>query len=239
MRNHANKPICALDERNANKYLIFSSQIKILRKRFKATENNTKMETLIVYANPNMGGHCHAMLESVKTQLAARNEAYTLIDLNAQKYDPVLHVDELYTTRGTAISEQTKYYMDLIRDAKRLIFIYPVWWNSMPAIMKGFFDKVFISKFAFRYKRFPIINATLPVGLLKGRKAVVFVSTGGPNLAAAIFLGNRYKKLIKRDILGFCGIKTKLFAMHNCLEWNETKKKLADKIVARGLRTLF
>ena len=197
------------------------------------------MKTLIIYANPNMAGHSHAILESVKTQLAAKNEEYTLVDLNAEKYDPVTHADELYTTGGSAVSEQTKKYMEQLKEAEKVILIYPVWWNTMPAMLKGYVDKVFAGRFAFRYIKKPYLWFAYPIGLLTGKKAVVFVTTGARWWMTGPFLGNRYKKIMVHDILEYCGLKARMYSLHNCLQWNESRKPEVDAIVKKGLQWLY
>ena len=197
------------------------------------------MKTLVVYANPNMGGHCHAILESVKQELASRKIEYDFVDLNAEKFDPVISAEELYTSGGSKVNDQTKKYMDQLAAADKIIYIYPIWWNSMPAIVKGYFDKVMAGRFAFRYIKKPYLWFAYPVGLLTGKKAVVFVTTGARWWMTGPFLGNRYKKIIVHDILEYCGLKAKLFSLHNCLKWEESRKPEVEKLVKHGLNWLY
>lgn len=196
-------------------------------------------KTLLIYANPNMGGHCHAILERTKQELADRKIDYTFVDLNAEKYDPVMHADELYTTGGTAISSQTKKYMAQITEAEKIIFIYPIWWNSMPAMLKGYLDKTMAGRFAFHYVKKWYIPFSIPEGLLTGKKAIGLTTTGSKGWMTFIFLGNRYKKIMAKDILGFCGVKAKVFSLHGCLKWDESKKPAIDKLVKKGFNWLY
>ncbi|MCK8638773.1 NAD(P)H-dependent oxidoreductase [Fructobacillus fructosus] len=64
----------------------------------------------------------------------------------------------------------TAKYRDVVKKADFLIFIYPIWWSSMPAILKGLIDRVFVQGYAYRY------NGVIPVALLKNKKAWIITT---------------------------------------------------------------
>jgi NAD(P)H dehydrogenase (quinone) len=177
------------------------------------------MNTLIVYAHPSHTGHHGYFLDQVTSVLDNKNIAYETLDLYALNYDPILKAEELGSRTTHKISKITLNYQEKIKSADKLIFIYPTWWQGMPAMMKGFFDQVFSSGFAFMYKN------GLPVALLKGKKAAVFSATGGPKIINKFLLGERGMKVITKDILGFCGIKAKGFSIGSARELNNSHKK--------------
>lgn len=208
------------------------------------------MKYLIIYAHPDSIGHCSIILESVEKILKNKNEPYEVIDLYKIKYDPILTKKELYGVKSRELSKINKEMQEKILRADKLIFIYPVWWNSMPAILKGFFDRVFTSGFAFRYR--PVIPDVLrkhilryafvsrfdygiPIPLLRGKSAIVFLTTGSPKIAFFIN-GNRFKKVIKKDILGFFGIKTRVYHVDNCRSLNKHQISKINKIVEKAMR---
>lgn len=184
------------------------------------------MDDLIIYAHPNTKGHCSEILKLVKKKL----KKYELIDLYKMNYDPVLHENELYTTGNKKITKQNKKFQDQIKKADRLIFIYPIWWGGMPAILKGWFDKVFVSGFAFNYEK------KIPFGKFHGKKAIVFLTTASPKLFTWLLSKNRYLKNIKNEILGFCGIKTKVYEIDWALELDSKQKKKIKKTVNKALK---
>lgn len=200
------------------------------------------MKTLIIYAHPKHKGHCSAFLDETIKQLKEKNQDYELIDLYKIKYDPVLHPDEHYTSGGRKVSKQNKEFQDKISKTNKIIFIYPVWWNSMPAILKGWFDRVFTNHFSFKYVNKPILSTInkgpVPEGLLKGKKSVIFVTSGAKKWQADIFLRNRFKKIISVDILKFCGIKSKVFHLAACTSDCKLREKEIKKIVRKGLKYL-
>ena len=196
------------------------------------------MKTLIIYAHPKTTGHCPTILKEVEKTLKNRNIDYELIDLYKIKYDPVLHETEHYTTGHEKVSKQNLDFQNKIKKTNKLIFIYPVWWGSMPAIMKGFLDRVFTSGFAFKFKPAPIVGG-IPIKLLKGTKAIVFLTTGTIKPLTFLIFGNRFKKLIRKDILGFFGINTKVYHIDGAMQLNEKQIKKIKKAVRKGLKHMY
>jgi len=186
------------------------------------------MKIPIFYAHPATDGHCSYILKRVREELAKKNLAHELYDLYSVSYDPLLHEDEHYTAGRYEISPQNKAIQEAIKESKWIIFIYPIWWGSMPAVLKGFFDRVLTSHYAFRYKW------NIPWGLLRGKRAIVIITSGSP-LWYLWLTGNRPKRLIKSDILGFCGIRAKVFQVGNCRKFEEKKKMKLARIAERAV----
>lgn len=189
---------------------------------------------LIIYAHPKTAGHCPIYLEEVESYLKGKSIPYELIDLYAINYDPVLHESELYSAGNREVSAQNKEFQEKITNSERLVFIYPVWWNSMPAILKGWFDRVFTPHFAFKFHKLGPI-AGVPLALLKGRKAVAFVTTGSSGLRTLLFLGNHFKTLLRTNLLGFFGIRTRVYHLGEALQVTDGNKARIRRLVSRGM----
>lgn len=112
------------------------------------------MRTLIVFDHPytaaayNNQPHnrsftaalCHALMQ----KLEAKGEQVDLIDLHADGFDPVMSRDDLANWRkGAPMNDQVAAYQRRVRAADRIVFMFPVWWELMPAMTKGFIDKVY------------------------------------------------------------------------------------------------
>ena len=209
--------------------IIFSSQLMV--------------STLIIYAHPKTKGHNSVILEQVRHELILRERDFEIIDLYDIGYDPVLADKEHYTSGNKHLSSQNKQFQKKIEKANHLIVIFPVWWGGMPAILKGFFDRVLTSRFAYRYVPlpFPLFNLKFrPVGLLKGKRAAVFMTIGSPRWIHTLYTRNSQQFTMKWNVLGFCGIKTKTFTLGNCATpVDEKKKKKIKRLVTKGLRWLF
>lgn len=189
------------------------------------------MKTLIVYSHPNHKGHNGYILKQVESNLKHKEIDYKILDLYKMKYNPVLSDKELYTQKGCITTDETLKCQESIKEYDNLIFIYPTWWNSMPAILKGFIDRVFTGGFAFKYVK------GLPRPLLKG-KAVVFTTTGAPTLLYKIFQRSVSLKLMTKDILGFCGIKTKGYSLGSATRLDDKQKLKIELMVRKGLKFL-
>lgn len=191
------------------------------------------MKTLIIYAHPRSKGHSSETLKQVISGMKARKIDHEIIDLYKIAYDPVLHDNELYTAGKRDVSKQNKEFQEKIKQAERLIFIYPVWWSTMPAILKGFIDRIFVSHFAFRY-----VNG-IPHGLLKGKKAAVFISAGAPRWYSWLVLRDRPAKIMVRDILKFCGVTSKAFIIGKATQLTQNNILNIKKNVNKGLNYLY
>jgi NAD(P)H dehydrogenase (quinone) len=185
------------------------------------------MKALIVYAHPKTKGHNTVVLGEVEKSLKRKRVAYEVLDLYKMKYDPVMHEREHYTAGNYSVSAENRKIQKRIKQSDKLIFIYPIWWYSMPAILKGFFDRVLTSRFAFRY------TSKVPVGLLPDKEALVFFTTGGPRIFYT-FTGNTPRRMIKR-MLGFCGIKTKVCHIGGCMKLNAKKSRAIRKKVRKKM----
>lgn len=197
------------------------------------------MKTLIVFAHPGPARHNHQVLEDVKNWHEERKLEYEILDLYAMKYDPILKTEELYTHGNRTVSKQNKEIQKKISETNKLVFIYPVWWNNMPAILKGFFDRVFTPRFAFTFRKV-IGNFTAPKALLKGKKATIFISSNSPRLIFWLILGDRARKVVCKDTLRFAGIKSKVWQLSRAEKPMDKKElKRTQNLVNRGLKWLY
>lgn len=142
--------------------------------------------TTIIYAHPYEQSFNHAILQRVRELLESKGEAYKLIDLYADGFNPAYTKEELALfNQGKALDPLVLHYQEILKKTGRLIFIFPIWWADMPAIVKGFEDKVFLKTLAY--------NPT-PTGI-KGcltqiREVVVITTSTAPTWYLKFFCGN-------------------------------------------------
>ena len=154
---------------------------------------------LIIYAHPDKNSFNHGVLEGVKNVLSKNNKPYEVIDLYEINYNPVLTLEEM---KGKA-SEQTLAFQQMIKGASNIIFIFPVFWFRAPAIMEGFFDKVFVPGFAYRFKKI-VGKYGIPIPMLKEKKVRAFISHGAPSLPVKTLYVNAVKYRFLLGFLSFC-----------------------------------
>lgn len=175
---------------------------------------------LIIYTHPNHEGNHGYLLKEIEEELNKRNfKDYKIIDLYKEKYNPVLKDEELYSMNKRELSEENQKYQKLIKEANKLIFIYPTWWQNLPAILKGFIDRVFVGGFAFRYR------LGVPMPLLRGKKAAIFTASGGPHLYNKFIIRHQPIKLLSKDVLFLSGIKSKGFTLSSANGLNDKNTK--------------
>ena len=106
--------------------------------------------TLIIYAHPYDGSFNHAVLEAATSALDKAGRPYDVVDLYADGFDPRMPAEELalYTEGGT-LDPLVSHYQKLIEGASRISVIAPIWCSELPAIVKGFVDKVMKQNWAY------------------------------------------------------------------------------------------
>ncbi|WP_314677130.1 NAD(P)H-dependent oxidoreductase [uncultured Streptococcus sp.] len=187
------------------------------------------MNSLIIYAHPDKKSFNASILKTVQENLSHQHDVKTL-DLYEEEFDPVLRFDAIHRRRDLANDVAMKHYRDLLVWADQLIFIFPTWWSGMPAILKGFIERVFVAGFAYD---------NTPRGL-KGRlagQAWIITTHNTPK----IFLpfAQDYSKVLKFQILKPCGFKTVKVTQVTRVEYmsNHERKEQLEKIakIAKSL----
>lgn len=130
------------------------------------------MRHLIIYAHPNENSLNHSVLKTVVENLEAQYHEIVIRDLYTNGFDPVLSLTDMQGQRMGKVSDDVKLEQDYISWAEQITFIYPIWWTGLPAIMKGYIDRVFSYGFAYCY------DQGIQKGLLKGKKAVIINTHG-------------------------------------------------------------
>lgn len=101
------------------------------------------MNHLIIYAHPSSASFSNAILEKIK-ECSRKKECKTEVrDLYSIGFDPILRAADFEGLCEGNIPEDIKREQDYIGWADLITFIYPIWWTGMPAILKGYIDRVF------------------------------------------------------------------------------------------------
>lgn len=177
---------------------------------------------MIVYAHPEPASFCAAMLETTVATLRAAGHTVAVSDLHAMGFDPVsdrrnfttvadasrlrLQAEESHASAVGGYVPELRAEMDKLAACDLLVFVFPIWWLGMPAILKGWVDRVFAVGVAYGGGRF------FGSGVMRGKRALCIVSTGG--LADSYGgEGGHYASIdavlypIQHGVLGFCGFE--------------------------------
>lgn len=138
------------------------------------------MKTLIVYYHPHEGSFCSAILEAVENGLQKGEHEHHTIHLEKDGFDPVMHDKDLaafvhagrFGTHGQKeIDPIALLYMKKMRWAEHIVMIFPIWWMTMPAMVKGFIDKVIFPGMVYKMEGGKLIST------LSGLKQVTIITT--------------------------------------------------------------
>jgi NAD(P)H dehydrogenase (quinone) len=133
------------------------------------------MNHLIVVAHPAEDSFTMGLTRAYALELETLGHRQQTYDLYRMGFDPVLAAHELAPVEpGHPASADVVRAQDDIRAADVLTVIYPLWWMSMPAMMKGYIDRVFARGFAY------VSGDGIVRGLLSGKKAVLITVSGAP-----------------------------------------------------------
>lgn len=162
------------------------------------------MTALVVVAHPDPESRTHHVARLVAGAIEDAGTAVTQADLHAEGFDPRFTLADRRRYQATGpvppdvLAEHER--LDAVDD---LVLVFPVYWWSMPAMLKGWVDRVFINGWAFD-------DRTTPVARLLGRLTVHLVMLAGDD--AQSFERRGYDTAISTQIvtgvLGYCGART-------------------------------
>ena len=111
------------------------------------------MNVLVVHAHPVEESFSRALRDTVVRAVEAAGHTATVIDLYAEDFDARISEAErrAYHGAGPVVSADVARHVDLVRAAEALVFVYPTWWFGMPAILKGWLDRVLVPGVAFGF----------------------------------------------------------------------------------------
>jgi len=160
---------------------------------------------LMILGTPKSNSFCHALGEAYAQGARSKGHVVRLLKLGEMSYDPVLR--DGYE-QSQALEPDLLEAQRQIHWAEHLVFVYPVWWGGIPALLKGFFDRTFLPGFAFKYRN----RSQLWDKLLTGRTADLLVTMDTPPWYFRWIYGAPGHRQMTRTILGFSGIKTRRLA---------------------------
>jgi NAD(P)H dehydrogenase (quinone) len=188
------------------------------------------MKAVIIFNHPYEGSFCNAILNSVSKGLKEANYEMDLIHLDKETFNPAMTANDLKAFRDKKPVDLKVIEFDArIKNADHLIFIFPIWWELMPALMKGFVDKVIFPGVAYDYTN---ANNTLMKPLWKNIKTVTMITTmNTPNWLYWSLFGNAIKKAMMLGTFWKMGYKNRKWISFNQVKFVSREKR--EKWLAR------
>lgn len=157
---------------------------------------------LIINGHPNPDSFNYALHKAYKNGVLTKGE-HSIDEINVAELYFNPNLSKGYST-GVTMEADLITAQEKIRAADHIVWIYPLWWGMMPAILKGFIDRVFVAGFAFKYHT----NSSKWDKLLKGKTTEIICTLDYPVLIFKLFFGEGGVKVMRKMVLDFCGLKT-------------------------------
>ena len=154
-----------------------------------------KRKILVILAHPAPSSYCGALASAYAQGAGESRAEVRQLVLAEMKFDPVRAV-------AGPVETDIAQARDAILWAEHLVFVYPIMWGTIPALLKGFIERTFVPGFAVNFSD----NSRFWDRLLKGRSARLIVTMNSAPFIYRWIFGEPAHKIMKRAVLKFCGI---------------------------------
>lgn len=183
------------------------------------------MRILLVLAHPLEDSFAASVARQAQETLVAGGHVVDLLDLYREDFDPRLSTAE----RASYFSDSydaslTAGLIARLQAADGIVLVFPQWWFNFPAILKGFFDRVFVPGVAFDND--PAGGRIIP-RLSNIKLFWALTTTGSPWWVVHLYMGNPVRRLLKRGIAAFCAkrLDFRMLSLHDMDRATVEKRK--------------
>ncbi|KFF05635.1 NAD(P)H-dependent oxidoreductase [Flavobacterium reichenbachii] len=186
---------------------------------------------LIINGHPNPDSFNFAIASEYNKGALASGAIVETITIASLNFNPNLKFG--YQKR-TDLEPDLLESWEKIKKADHLVWIHPIWWGGLPAITKGFIDRLFLPGMAFQYRE----NSVWWDKLLKGKTAHIITTLDQPSWYYKLFYGKPSVNQLKKTVLEFCGVKPVKVSYIGIVKTADEvqKKKWLEKIYNFGLK---
>jgi NAD(P)H dehydrogenase (quinone) len=186
------------------------------------------VRVLLIFCHPVEDSYHAALHRTAKEALARAGHEVDDLDLYAERFDPVLSREERLSYHDLAVNRRpVQGYVDRLLRAEALILCFPIWSYGPPAMLKGFFDRVFIPGVSFALQ-----DGRVRPGLTHLRKLAAVVSYGQPRWRAWL-AGDPPRKLVTRYLRYSTGLGTRVIYLAHYgmnLSTDATRRRFLAKV---------
>ena len=194
------------------------------------------MKTLVVHCHPNPESFNASLFRASCTALRAAGNQITALDLYAERFDPVMSLDErlAYVANPGFVEARVQKHVDALKVAEHLVFVHPTWWYGPPALLKGWLERVWLPGVAFNP---PAKKGQITAPGLQHVRRLTVVTTGGAPWWWLKVIGDPHRKLFTRGLRVLMAKQCKVtwLQMHNM---NDVAPSERDQFLAKVTRTL-
>ena len=143
--------------------------------RASADSGNRTQRHVVILCHPSEGSFNAAAAQVYCEKVRSLGHEVVLRDLYRLGFDPALKADERSAVGGQALSDDVVAELESIRGADIFVLVYPIWFGTPPAMMKGYVERVLGAGFSYR-----AVHARQPHPLLSGRHLLSITTSGNP-----------------------------------------------------------
>lgn len=185
---------------------------------------------LVLLGHPNSDTFSGAIARTYAAAAAEADHDVVQVNLGEIGFDPILHkgYKEIQELEPDLVQLQNQF-----KEADHIVIVYPNWWCTMPALLKGLFDRFWLPGFAFNFDK----ETRKQIKLLKGKTARVIIMSGTHSPFRTWWKFGDFTNEIQYGILEFAGIKTKVSAYGPCEQASDAcKERWLAEIALLGKR---
>ena len=153
---------------------------------------------LVIDGNPNPTSFGASLASSYVASAQESGAKIKRIDIRSLQFDP--NLPQGYDSLPQ-LEPDLQEAIDSMLWCEHMVWVHPIWWQGLPALMKGFIDRTFLPDVTFKYVKGPI-----PQKLLAGRTGHIIATADTPGWYQWLLNGNTPLKQLKRGTLQFCGV---------------------------------
>lgn len=169
-------------------------------------------------AHPKASSLCAGIADAYQAGAEGRGAEVRRLDLHAMTFDPAF---EGYGAGTPALEPDLAAWQANIAWADHLMIVHPYWWGAMPTRAKAVLDRALTPGFAFNYHA----RGVAWDKLLTGKTADAIITSDTPPLLDTLLYRKPARRVLKNQVLGFCGIKAK-----HVIQFGSVKLASAQKI---------
>jgi NAD(P)H dehydrogenase (quinone) len=160
-------------------------------------------KVLVILGHPRLESYNNALSQAYERGAKEAGAEVKRLDLARLEFSPNVLQSPNYDNKTAKLEPTLQEAQDLIRWADHLVFVYPTFWGDMPALLKAFIDKTFVTKFAFKYRK----DSPFQDKLLKGKTARIITTMDAPVFYYQLMYRSPGTNALRRATLHFCGVK--------------------------------
>ena len=160
----------------------------------------------MIHCHPDDRSFSRALRDAAVDALTQSGHHVDVIDLYAEGFSTAMSLHEwrAYESETPICDPMVQRHVDLVNKAEAFVFVYPTWWWGMPAMLKGWTERIFVKGVSFDLD--PNTNRVVP--LLGHVRRIVGISTYGSPRWAMLFFNDAGRRLVTRCIRLLCPLRT-------------------------------